>query len=117
MEVRCAGRLAAYLLIELLGGGAVLAIYYPYGSCRIQAQVGRTKSWGRGLRSMTRGDTLLEKSGQEEGTPLSRLGDMLGDYDPQFQEPLARLWEAASLVLMVLAVWEVVRRLAVRLAV
>ena len=40
---------------------------------------------------------------------------MLCDYDPQFQEPLARLWEAASLVLMVLAAWEVVRRLAVRL--
>jgi hypothetical protein len=40
---------------------------------------------------------------------------MLGDYDPQFQGPLARVREAASLVLMVLAVWEVVRRLAVRL--
>src|SRR5437588_12008093 len=40
---------------------------------------------------------------------------MLGDYDPQFQEPLARVREAASLVLMVLAVWEVVRQLAVRL--
>src|SRR5918999_1025987 len=38
---------------------------------------------------------------------------MLGDYDPQLQEPLARLWEAASLVLVVLAVWEVVRRLTV----
>jgi hypothetical protein len=46
---------------------------------------------------------------------LSRLSDMLCDYDPQFQEPLARLWEAASLVLLVLAAWEVVRRLAVRL--
>jgi hypothetical protein len=46
---------------------------------------------------------------------LSRLSDMLCDYDPQFQEPLARVREAASLVLMVLAVWEVVRRLAVRL--
>jgi hypothetical protein len=46
---------------------------------------------------------------------LSHLSDMLCDYDPQFQEPLARLWEAASLVLMVLAAWEVVRRLAVRL--
>src|SRR5437764_6098496 len=34
---------------------------------------------------------------------------------PQFQEPLARVREAASLVLMVLAVWEVVRRLAVGL--
>src|SRR2546430_4429833 len=40
---------------------------------------------------------------------------MLGDYAPQCQEPLARVREAASLVLMVLAVWEVVRRLAVRL--
>ena len=40
---------------------------------------------------------------------------MLCDYDPRFQEPLARVREAASLVLMVLAVWEVVRRLAVRL--
>ena len=38
---------------------------------------------------------------------MSRLSDMLGDYDPQFQEPLARVREAASLVLMVLAVWEV----------
>jgi hypothetical protein len=46
---------------------------------------------------------------------LSRLSDMLWDYDPQFQEPLARVREAASLVLRVLAVWEVVRRLAVRL--
>ena len=46
---------------------------------------------------------------------MSRLSDMLGDYDPQFQEPLARVREAGSLVLMVLAVWEVVRRLAVRL--
>jgi hypothetical protein len=40
---------------------------------------------------------------------------MLCDYDPEFQELLARVREAASLVLMVLAVWEVVRRLAVRL--
>jgi len=40
---------------------------------------------------------------------------MLCDYDPRFQEPLARVREAVSLVLMVLAVWEVVRRLAVRL--
>ena len=48
---------------------------------------------------------------------MSRLSDMLGDYDAQFQEPLARLREATSLVLMVLVAWEVVRRLAVRLAV
>jgi hypothetical protein len=40
---------------------------------------------------------------------------MLCEYDPQFQEPLARVREAASLVLMVLAAWEVVGRLAVRL--
>jgi hypothetical protein len=46
---------------------------------------------------------------------LSRLSDILCDYDLQLQEPLARLWEAASLVLMVLAVWEVMRPLAVRL--
>jgi len=46
---------------------------------------------------------------------LSHLSDMLGDYDPRFQEPLARLREAASLVLMVLAIWEVVRRLTVGL--
>jgi hypothetical protein len=46
---------------------------------------------------------------------LSRLSDILCDYDPQLQEPLARLWEAARLVLRVLAAWEVVRRLAVRL--
>jgi hypothetical protein len=44
---------------------------------------------------------------------LSRLSDIICDYDPPLQEPLARLWEAASLVLMVRAVWEVVRRLAV----
>src|SRR2546421_11801426 len=64
---------------------------------------------------MTRGDTLSWRLGQEEDTPLSRLSDMLWDYDPQFQEPLARVREAASLVLMVLAVWEGVRRLAGRL--
>ena len=58
---------------------------------------------------------LFWRLGQEEDTPLSRLNDILCDYDPQLQEPLARLWEAASLVLMVLAAWEVVRRLAVRL--
>jgi hypothetical protein len=46
---------------------------------------------------------------------LSRLSDMLCEYDPQFQGPLARVREAASLVLRVLAAWEVVRRLAVRL--
>jgi hypothetical protein len=46
---------------------------------------------------------------------LSRLSDILGDYDPEFQELLARVGEAGSLVLMVRAVWEVVRRLAVRL--
>src|SRR5438093_768579 len=47
---------------------------------------------------------------------MIRMGTaILCDYDPQLQEPLARLWEAASLVLLVLAVWEVVRRLAVRL--
>ncbi len=28
--------------------------------------------------------------------PLSRLSDILCDYDPQFQEPLARLQEAES---------------------
>jgi hypothetical protein len=58
---------------------------------------------------------LFWRLGQEEDTPLSRLSDMLCDYDPRFQEPLARVREAASLVLMVLAIWEVVRRLAVRL--
>jgi hypothetical protein len=42
---------------------------------------------------------------------------MLCDYDPRFQEPLARVREAASLVLMVLAVWEVVRRLTVGLGI
>jgi hypothetical protein len=46
---------------------------------------------------------------------LSRLSDMLCDYDAQFQEPIARLREATSLVLLVLVAWEVVRRLAVRL--
>lgn len=46
---------------------------------------------------------------------MSRLSDILWDYDPQFQEPLARLREAASLALIVMAVWTVVRVLAVRL--
>ena len=47
--------------------------------------------------------------------PLSRLSDILWDYDPQFQEPLARLREATSLALMVMAAWTVVRVLAVHL--
>jgi hypothetical protein len=46
---------------------------------------------------------------------LSRLSDILWDYDPQFQEPLARLREATSLALMVMVAWTVVRVLAVRL--
>ncbi len=46
---------------------------------------------------------------------MSRLSDILWDYDPQFQEPLARLREATSLALMVMAAWTVVRMLAVRL--
>ena len=40
---------------------------------------------------------------------------MLGDYDRQWQEPLARLREAPSLALMVLAAWVVVRGVALRL--
>ena len=47
--------------------------------------------------------------------PLSRLSTILWDYDPQFQEPLARLREATSLALLVMAVWTVVRVLAVQL--
>jgi hypothetical protein len=47
--------------------------------------------------------------------PLSCLSDILCEYDPQFQEPLARLQEAASLALMVMTVWTVVRLLAVQL--
>jgi len=46
---------------------------------------------------------------------LSRLSDILCDYDPQFQAPLARRRDAASVALRVLAAWEVVRWLAVRL--
>ena len=46
---------------------------------------------------------------------MSRLSDILWDYDPQFQEPLTRLREATSLALMVMAMWTVVRVLAVRL--
>ena len=46
---------------------------------------------------------------------MSRLSDILWDYDPQFQEPLARLQEATSLALMVMTAWTVVRMLAVRL--
>lgn len=46
---------------------------------------------------------------------MSRLSDILWDYDPQFQEPLARRREATSLALMVMAVWTVVRVMAVRL--
>jgi hypothetical protein len=46
----------------------------------------------------------------------NRVGTaILCDYDLQLQELLARVREAASLVLRVLAVWEVVRRLAIRL--
>lgn len=52
---------------------------------------------------------------EEESLPLSRLSDRLCEYDRQFQEPLARLQEAASLALMVMATWTVVRLLAVRL--
>ncbi len=47
--------------------------------------------------------------------PLSRLSDILGEYDRQFQEPLARVQEAESLALMVMATWTVVRLVAVRL--
>ena len=46
---------------------------------------------------------------------MSCLSNSLGDYDPQFQEPLARLREATSLALMGMAVWTVGRMLAVRL--
>ena len=46
---------------------------------------------------------------------MSRLSDILWDYDPQFQEPVARLREATRLALMVMAVWAVVRVLAVQL--
>ena len=46
---------------------------------------------------------------------MSRLSDILWEYDPQFQAPLTRLREATSLALMVVAVWTMVRRLAVRL--
>ena len=46
---------------------------------------------------------------------MSRLSNILWDYDPRFQEPLARLREATSLALMVMAAWTVVRVLAVRL--
>jgi hypothetical protein len=46
---------------------------------------------------------------------LSCLSDILCDYDPQLQEPLARLREAPSLALRVLVAWEVLRWLAIRL--
>jgi len=46
---------------------------------------------------------------------LSRLNDMLWDYDHRLQEPLARLREATNLTLMVMGVWTVVWVLAVRL--
>ena len=46
---------------------------------------------------------------------MSRLSTILWDYDPQLQEPLARLQEATSLALMVIAAWAVGRVLAVRL--
>ena len=46
---------------------------------------------------------------------MSCLSDILGDYDRQWQEPLARLREAPSLALMVLAAWVVVRGIALRL--
>lgn len=46
---------------------------------------------------------------------MSCLSKSLCDYDAQFQEPLARVQEAESLALMVMATWTVVRLLAVRL--
>lgn len=41
------------------------------------------------------------------------LSDILWDYDPQLQQPLARAREATSLALMVMVTWQVVRRLGV----
>ena len=46
---------------------------------------------------------------------MSRLSNILWDYDPQFQEPVSWLREATSLALMVMAAGTVVRVLAVRL--
>ena len=46
---------------------------------------------------------------------MSRLSNILWDYDPPLQGPLARLRAATSLALMVMAAWTVVRVLAVRL--
>jgi len=54
-------------------------------------------------------------SEQEEDTLLSRLSDILCDYDSKFQEALAPLQETASLARMVMVIWKVVRQLAVRL--
>lgn len=46
---------------------------------------------------------------------MSRLSDILCDYDPQFQELLAPVQKAPSLARMVMVIWTVVRQLAVRL--
>lgn len=46
---------------------------------------------------------------------MSHLSNILWDYDPQLQGPLARLRATTSLALMVMAAWTVVRVLAVRL--
>ena len=52
---------------------------------------------------------------RRRGHTLVTLKRYSWEYDPQFQEPLTRLREATSLALMVMAVWTVVRVLAVRL--
>ena len=43
------------------------------------------------------------------------LSEILCEYDPRWQEPVTRVREAKSLALMVMAVWVVMRQLAVRL--
>ena len=66
------------------------------------------------LRSMTRGDRLLKFEAKED-TPLPYLSEMVCECDPRWQEAMTRVREAKSLALMVMAVWVVVRLLAVRL--
>ena len=63
---------------------------------------------------MTRGDRLLKFEAKED-TPLPYLSEMVCECDPRWQEAMTRVREAKSLALMVMAVWVVVRLLAVRL--
>ena len=46
---------------------------------------------------------------------MSRLSEVLLDYDPNLKDALSQLSEATTLALMVMAVWAIMRILGVRL--